>query len=295
MRVIRVMLSVAVTILLVAAGLISLRAREIEAMPRPEYDGERIQRHLAAVELELLARDVSHLLPSQREARSRHIRVLREYREGGVFPHNHHVPGERVPVFIDEHGTHCAVGYLIARSGHPELARRIAATRNLATVPELAGDTGLASWLDSAGLSLEEAARIQPTYGWEPPHIEADDAIGSGYAIASVLSGSLSGAALALNLAGPERRWPALLGIAAGVTGVALGASKLDDTGDAAVVGAVNAGLGALSAAVGAWELLRLPGDKAPGGEGGGVAVRVAPALNRGPGAAARFYVHYRF
>lgn len=294
MRMLRVILATTATVLLVAAGLFSPKARAVEAMPPPYDETARVQRHLEAVGLELLAGDVSHLAPAQREARSRYISALFEYSDAGVFPHNHQVTGEHVPVFIDEHGTHCAVGYLIARSGHPELARRIAEMRNLATVPELAADAELAAWLGSAGLSIEEAARIQPRYGWEPPHIEPDDRVDSGYAVASVLVGSLSGAAVAMNLTGPESRWAAVAGIVAGAGGVAIGAAKLDDGGDAAVLGAINAGLGILSASVGAWELLRLPGDERNAAPGG-VAVSVSPALAAAESAAAGLSVRFRF
>lgn len=125
----------------------------------------RIRTHLMQVEEELLSADVRHLSVAQRENRAHHIEVLREYRNRGIFPHNHQRLGRRVPVFIDEHGTHCAVGYLIAQSGREDLARRIADERNLARVPDLIDMPELVAWLDRAGLSVQEAARIQPTYG----------------------------------------------------------------------------------------------------------------------------------
>lgn len=129
----------------------------------------RIREHLRQVERELLDANVAHLTVAQRTSRALHIEVLREYREQGIFPHNHQVLGRRVPVFIDEHGTHCAVGYLIARSGDEALARRIADTRNLDRVPELADMPEVVAWLADAGLSVDEAARIQPMYGGVPP------------------------------------------------------------------------------------------------------------------------------
>lgn len=125
----------------------------------------RIRAHLQRVENELRAADVSHLSPRQQSNRARHIAELARYRGRGVFPHNHVVSDRRVPVFIDEHGTHCAVGHLIAKSGHAQLSRRIAGERNLARVRELSDEPELVAWLDEAGLSLAEAARIQPYYG----------------------------------------------------------------------------------------------------------------------------------
>lgn len=94
---------------------------------------------------------------------------LDQYRRHGVFPHNHVVSDRRTNVFIDEHDTHCAVGYLMAKTGAGDLARRIAETANLARIADLAADPELRDWLDRNGLSVLEAAMIQPTYG-ERPH-----------------------------------------------------------------------------------------------------------------------------
>jgi hypothetical protein len=53
---------------------------------------------------------------------------------------------------------------LLARSGRRDLVDKVAATRNNAYIPELANDPELVAWLEASGLSLEEAARIQPSY-----------------------------------------------------------------------------------------------------------------------------------
>ena len=277
MRVLRVILATAATTLLGFAAVASLPAADGALETPSAAEVARIQRHLGEVERELLARDVSQLSDAARAARAEHIAALREYRARGVFPHNHVHAAGRVPVFIDEHGTHCAVGYLIARSGRPEMARRIAATNNLATVPGLADDAELIAWLDGAGLSLAEAARIQPWYEPQPPATTESNLIDIGYAAASALTASVGGAALALNWKRSEQRWPAVLGIAAGVTGIALGAGKLDDGGDVAPLGAFNAGLGAVTAAVGAWRLIGPPAAI------GGPARAAAPTLDVAP------------
>jgi hypothetical protein len=86
------------------------------------------------------------------------------YRHRGRFPLNHDVRGRAVPKFIDSHGTRCAVAHLIEISGQHELVRQIAKTRNGARVRELARVPELRAWLDAAGLSVDEAARIQPEY-----------------------------------------------------------------------------------------------------------------------------------
>lgn len=131
----------------------------------------RIRAHLGQVLDELRTAEVGHLTPAQRAAREETIAWLAEYRATGVFPHNHVQVG-RVPVFVDPHGTPCAVGYLLLRSGEREVVREVVASDNLIRVPELAGHPGLARWLEARGLTLEEAARIQPNYDNRPPVFE---------------------------------------------------------------------------------------------------------------------------
>lgn len=188
-----------------------------------EHEVTRVRAHLARVEAELRAADVSGLTAAQRTVRARHLDVLRAYREAGVFPHNH-VADRRTPVFVDEHGTHCAVGFLIAQSGRDDIVRRIARTRNYAAVPELADDPELAAWLDEAGFSVVEAARIQPWYGpieTTPRHTNR------GYTTASIIGAGLGGGAIAWNLLTdrPDRdgTLPGVLGLGVGLGGFALG------------------------------------------------------------------------
>lgn len=125
-------------------------------------DRVRIQAHLAAVETELRARDVSHLAPELQAERTRNIRQLHEYRQAGVFPHNTYVSG-RTPVFIDAEDRACAVGHLIIESGHEDAARRIASRENLARLPEMRSPE-VTAWLATSGLTAAEATRIQPSY-----------------------------------------------------------------------------------------------------------------------------------
>lgn len=228
----------------------------------PTGEADRIRDHLATVERELLARDVSALTSEQRLARATHIRSLREYRNAGVFPHNHDFPGERVPYFVDEHGTLCAMAYLIARSGRGDMVERVRASLNNARIHELAGDAELLAWLDSAGLTIDEAARIQPAYGgccWVTP--EEPSGVEAGYALGSLLAGGVGGMSIGVNLlptAGAERpRWPSVLGIAAGAVSVGLGVERLGDGGTSGYLGAANVGIGTASMAMGVWRLLQ--------------------------------------
>src|SRR5687767_9772949 len=97
----------------------------------------RLDHHFRAVEQELLTRDVSSLSAPQRAARLRTIEWLRQYREAAVFPHNHDDVGRRVPYFRDEHGTLCAMAYLIAASGGADIVNHIARTNNQVYMREL--------------------------------------------------------------------------------------------------------------------------------------------------------------
>ena len=124
----------------------------------------RIQGHLLDVERTLRGKPTGALSDEQRERRNAALDWLREYRERGEFPHNHTHAGGRVPVFVDEHGTPCAVAYLLQRSGRAELVQEIASGGNNVYAWELSGDARFSEWLDETGLTLEEAARIQPQY-----------------------------------------------------------------------------------------------------------------------------------
>ena len=128
----------------------------------------RIQAHIFRAERLAAARDVSGLSPAARAARRRLLQELAVYRRRGVFPQNRDFPGRRMPYFIDARGVRCAMAHLIELSGGATLVQRIARTRNNAYVRELADEPELIAWLDRNGLSVEEAARIQPSYGGEP-------------------------------------------------------------------------------------------------------------------------------
>jgi len=127
-----------------------------------EADRARIRAHLSGVEAELRGADVSHLSDEQRAARAAALDLLGEYWRAGVFPRNEEVPG-RNPVFIDDEGRACAVGHLLVETGHADVARRIAGEQNLERVPTI-DDRALGPWLETYGLTVEEATRIQPSY-----------------------------------------------------------------------------------------------------------------------------------
>ena len=133
----------------------------------------RLRAHFDSVDAELRHAEALQFTPSQRIVRATLIGWLQEYRDAGKFPRNDRFPELAMPFFRDSHGALCAMAYLIERSGRRDLVDRIALTRNNAFIAQLANDAELRAWLNSVGLSVTEAARIQPTYTHSPRVMEA--------------------------------------------------------------------------------------------------------------------------
>jgi hypothetical protein len=203
----------------------------------------RLRAHFDSVDAELRLPMALPLTPAQRTGRATLIGWLREYREAGSFPRNDRFPERAMPFFRDSRGVLCAMAYLIDRSGRRDLVDRVASTRNNAFIPDLAGDRELRTWLDSVGLSVAEAARIQPVY--EPP--PAERGVSASYALTSILVSGSSLTTLGLNAIAPSRAtgWA---GVIAGTAGLIAGAVKLDEAGATDDVARANviAGSGAL-------------------------------------------------
>ena len=238
-----------------AVGIGSYAVRErrtVKTAAARETEVRRIRVHFDSVERELLARDVSHLTAAQRVARVRHIRTLHLYRERGIFPVNRDFPGQMVPYFVDATGRLCAVAHLLATSGRRDIVDRVAARRNNAWVAELADEPGLATWLDSAGLTLEEAARIQVPYAGPPPseNVTAPARRDGARLVASAAIGAAGASSLAWSLRrgpneSPRRGWGDALAVAAGGLALAAGATQLDERGAPLALGVVNTAVGA--------------------------------------------------
>jgi len=113
-------------------------------------------------------------LRSQRQIQ---IRRLVAYRERGVFPTylgpdrkthiSHRTLSRQEPVFVDDDGVRCAVGFLMDRSGWGDAVDEIAQTNNHVLVEEVRSGS-LVEWVSRSGLTIEEASMIQPSYNWEP-------------------------------------------------------------------------------------------------------------------------------
>lgn len=134
-------------------------------------EAERIRTHLLLVRDRLMSREVEGLSASARERRAALLVRLGDYAEGRTFPKNNMV-AYRNPVFIDQHGTACAVGWLMIESGHRGLAEAISEGMNLGYVREIISDarfaTAVAEWASTHGFTANELAWIQPAY---PPNL----------------------------------------------------------------------------------------------------------------------------
>jgi hypothetical protein len=197
----------------------------------------RLRAHFDSVDTELRTRDVSHLSAAQRASRTKLIGWLREYRDAGRFPLNDRFVNETVPFFRDSQGTLCAMAYLVDRSGRGDIVDHISRTRNNAFIRELTDDRDLVAWLDASGLSVSEAARIQPGYDGggcctvpdEPSTSELQ--IGNKtFGMLSVGLGSSSLGTLGFNLLSPSRISGAA-GVLAGAATILTGVTYLNDNG----------------------------------------------------------------
>jgi hypothetical protein len=247
-----------------AAAMCSVAATMLVATPAdrrnredPSLQGSEVARlraHFDSVLSELNVRDVSHLRASQRSARAQLVRTLARYRDVGVFPHNHDFPGERVPYFRDEHGTLCAMAYLVASTGRDDIVDDIAVARNNAYLPDLAGDRRLVAWLDSVGLTVGEAARIQPEYNGRPVAVNWEAAP---YLLPSLALGMPAFVTTVLNWRAPREKRPDasfFIGAAAGAGAAILGGAILvqerDRSARAVGVADLTVGAAALAAVV---------------------------------------------
>lgn len=128
----------------------------------------RVRGHLLAARAFVRARDTSHLTEVQRTNRQAALATLDRYIEAGEFPLRTDDSFEgRRPRFIDARGVHCAVGHLIATSGHPDLAHAINRTFEYAYVRDIE-TPAMHTWADEHGFTVDELARIQPSYSAPP-------------------------------------------------------------------------------------------------------------------------------
>lgn len=139
-------------------------------------DKQYIQTHLELVLGVLKSAETRQLTKQQFAMRKHLLEVLSDYRLQGSFPINYY-RAERIPVFIDEHNTHCAVGYLMQESGFENLAQSISKADNYIWVKDLKGEQVM-EWQQLSGFSLEELKLIQGAYdSYMPFALEAPNRI----------------------------------------------------------------------------------------------------------------------
>jgi hypothetical protein len=227
------------------------------------HEVARLRAHFDSVDRELRLATRTALTSAQLASRTTLVGWLREYRNAGVFPQNDRFPDRALPFFRDSRGVLCAMAYLIDRSGRGDLVDRVAASRNNGFIPELADDPDLRAWLDSVGLSVDEAARIQPWYGHPPeqPEQPEEQDVSTGYALSSVVAGGTSFASMVLNAVDPSptASW---LGLVAGAAAVVTGAVGFDNDGPTDDVAAANAIAGGGALMFGAYRLLAASGGR---------------------------------
>jgi hypothetical protein len=220
----------------------------------------QVMQHLDGALRLLERRDLSALTPDQSERRALAVAALRAYRDAGRYPVNRDFVETRVPYFIDPvTDVHCAVGHLMASTGYGALARRIAAADNHVRVLDLRDDVELRQWLDSHGITLEEAARIQPTYDWEPapfpPGDPTEHVIDETVLLSSLgVSGALSLAQHLTRVGHSSRALPAA-NLVVGFATIAMSVLASEDAGLRVATGAV----GVVSAVSGIAGLQRPP------------------------------------
>ena len=219
----------------------------------------RIRAHFDSVLAEVEARDVAALGASQRDNRRMLLATLSAYRDRGVFPHNYDFPGEAVPYFVDHGtGTLCAVGHLLASSGRRDIVDRVARTDNNVRVAQLAGDTAFTAWLDANGLTLAEAAWIQPKYQGPPLVVATQDRKHTPVALPVAMGASaLAGAWNTFANANGQSSVATAIGFGSGLAAVGLGASYIGRESVPRAMSITTAAVGGLSVALSARSLHR--------------------------------------
>lgn len=198
----------------------------------------RITTHLEYVENLLRNRDVSNLSDSMKKQRNAMLNLLREYRAMGIYPRNEVYKNERKPCFIDQDGRICAVGYLVERSSGRQMAEKINSQYQYAYLLSM-NDADLDSWIGNSGLTKEECAMIQPSYGYPPYPMPQPVAMGSQNHIPrqdGITSSIWSGVNLSVNLVngiqigrGADNKAVPIFGLVSGAAQIFYGAKMMPE------------------------------------------------------------------
>jgi hypothetical protein len=134
----------------------------LQREPKPGEDKLRMHEHFVAVRARLAAKHATR--PELEAKRQKILAYLDRYIEQGTTPDNTHLPWS-TPVFIDDKGTICAVGYLIEQSAGRPLAEKIATHHRYDFIEDIAKDMPeVRAWVEQSGFTLDELGQIQPGY-----------------------------------------------------------------------------------------------------------------------------------
>lgn len=123
-------------------------------------DALRMRTHLDLALRILRARPAT--APALAARRATILEHLATYRDKGAVPENAHV-GRRNPVFIDDAGRICAVGYLIEQTAGRDLAEAVAERFRFSYIGEMQLPA-LGAWVAASGFTAAELELIQPAY-----------------------------------------------------------------------------------------------------------------------------------
>ena len=186
----------------------------------------RVRTHLLYVEQALRRKNVKRFPVSVQAKRNHLLDLLHSYALAGNYPKNFDFAEQRKPCFIDKNNTICAVGYLIEQTTNRKTAEEINAKfkyENLLAMRDVAVD----EWIAGSGLSRQECAMIQPTYGPTPSYTY--NHIPKGYGIASSIVGGVNLSLNSLNgiqiAKGTSNKGVAIAGMLAGTGQILLGST----------------------------------------------------------------------
>jgi len=235
----------------------------------------RVRTHLEYVENILRNKDVSNLSAELIKKRNHLLDLLHNYWTNGVFPKNHDYAEQRKPCFIDKDGTICAVGYLVEQTTSRHVADDINSKHKYDELLAMNNST-VDNWVLTSGLTKEECAMIQPTYGPTPVHTY--NHITPSYGISSSIIGGLN---LSLNtIIGIQigkdttNKTVPIMGLITGAGQIVLGSAmfpkEINSWGTTytnesqKTLSMVNIGLGTTTMILSAWNLItnRKPKDK---------------------------------
>ncbi len=228
----------------------------------------RIKTHLEYVENLLRKKDVSNLSVELKTKRNHLLDLLHIYWTNEKFPKNYDYSDQRKPCFIDKDETICAVGYLIEQTTSRNVADAININYKYDEILEM-NDKTVENWILNSGLTKEECAMIQPTYG--PSPVYTYNYITPAYGISSSIVGGLN---LSLNTLngiqigkGKKNNIVPIFGIISGIGQFALGSAMYpkEQTSWNGVnmrnesqrtLSIVNIGLGTTTMLLSTWNLL---------------------------------------